>query len=161
VAYRGDRTDPLENIIRQRRMIRLLVLLGAVTWVLPTLANANWSSLAGFFVQPGAVSLPQVPSQPAPRPGAVPTAKMTPQALERLLASTPASKHPPVDVRCTPGQSGWDYVCGYRDTTQARGRLKIGVRVSANSILQASAPHQFGDELPRPDGRFQGQVVKP
>jgi hypothetical protein len=71
--------------------------------------------------------------------------------LEQLLRSAPTSSHAPRDVRCTPSNTGWDYLCMYQtDVPEPRTPMKIGVRVSANAIVQASAPHPLGSRLATP-----------
>ena len=76
---------------------------------------------------------------------------MSAGALEQLLRSAPTSKPAPQDVRCLPTQGGWDYVCLYHtDGPEPRTQLKIGVRVSANGIVQVSAPHPLDTPLVSP-----------
>ncbi len=71
--------------------------------------------------------------------------------VEQLLRSAPTSRQAPRDVRCTPINQGWDYVCMYQtDVPHPQTPLKIGVRVSANAIVQASAPHPLGSRLATP-----------
>ena len=80
-----------------------------------------------------------------------PSPKMSAAALEQLLRSAPASNRAPRDVRCMPIETGWDYVCTYiADFPYPHSRLKIGVRVSSNGILAASAPQQFSAPLANP-----------
>ena len=71
--------------------------------------------------------------------------------VERLLRSAPTSRRAPRDVRCTPINQGWDYVCMYQtDVPHPQTPMKIGVRVSANAIVQDSAPHPLGSRLATP-----------
>ena len=71
--------------------------------------------------------------------------------LEQLLRSAPTSRQVPREVRCTPVNQGWDYVCMYQtDVPRPRTPMKIGVRVSANAIVQASTPHPLGSRLATP-----------
>ena len=76
---------------------------------------------------------------------------MSAGALEQLIRSAPSSKRAPQDVRCLPTQGGWDYVCLYQtDGPEPRTQLKIGVRVSAYAIVQASAPQPLDTPLVSP-----------
>jgi hypothetical protein len=138
MAYRGDKTDPLEVIIQRRRRMRRMALLMLLGCFFPMLWRIDLSRIASLRAEPSATVA-------APRP------RMSAHALEQLLRSTPASRRAPRDVRCTPDQNGWDYVCTYRtDLPHPLSRLRIGVRVSSNRILQASAPHQLDRPLPSP-----------
>jgi hypothetical protein len=138
MAYRGDATDPLEHMINRNRATKRVVLLLLAWWLLPQLVHFNWSVFEGVFDSTSPRSSAPIA---APTANAAPGGKMSASALEQLLRSAPAS-HAPRDVRCLPLQNGWDYVCTYQgDMPQPQTRWKIGVRVSANTILQASAPH--------------------
>ena len=66
--------------------------------------------------------------------------KMSAGALEQLIRSAPSSTRPPQDVRCLPTQGGWDYICLHQTDGPQPRTLKIGVRVSAYAIVQASTP---------------------
>jgi hypothetical protein len=138
MAYRGDATDPLENIIRQRRGMTRIALVIVLLWVVPQLWRIDMSWMDDV--------------RPASRATvAAPGPKMSARALEQALRSAPASHGAPRDVECMPLLSGWDYVCVYRaGSLQSQARFKIGVRVSANEILRASAPHQFDRPLADP-----------
>ena len=156
MAYRGDTTDPLENIINRQRATRKVVLLVVVMWVVPHILQPNWSAFKGVFPEPAAnaahTSTP-VPIGPGvPSTATVPPTKMSAGALEQLLRSAPASKPAPQDVRCLPAQGGWDYVCkSYQtDGPQTRRQWTMGVRVSANRIEQTSAPLPLGTPLVSP-----------
>ena len=149
MAYRGDATDPLETMIRQQRSTKRVVLFMLAMWLLPSLLHLNWSVFEGVFH-----SASPRPSAPiaAPTANAAPGGKMSASTLEQLLRSAPASHGAPRDVRCLPLQNGWDYVCTYQgDMPRPQTRWKIGVRVSANTILQASAPHPFHKFLAGPE----------
>ena len=151
MAYRGDTTDPLENMINRQRGTRKIVILLALLWIVPALFQNDFSVFTSVFdnVRPQP-SAPGAAPSTSVAPGASPGTKMSALALERLLRSAPASNRAPRDVRCTPGVSGWDYVCTYQDGPHFQTRLKIGVRVSANAIVQASAPHPFDRPLATP-----------
>lgn len=154
MAYRGDTTDPLENMINRNRATKRIVLVLVAMWVLPSLLRTDLSVLTSVFdnVRPQPSTPIAAPSaNPVPRVPAVSTPKMNAGALENLLRSAPTSNRAPRDVRCTPGQNGWDFICTYQvGVPRPHTRLKIGVRVSANEILQASAPHPFASPLPNP-----------
>jgi hypothetical protein len=155
MAYRGDTTDPLENIINRQRATRKVVLLVVVMWVVPHILQPNWSAFKGVFPEPAANAAPTstpVPIGPGvPSTAAVPPTKMSAGALEQLLRSAPTSKPAPQDVRCLPTQGGWDYVCLYHtDGPQTRRQWTMGVRVSANKIEQASPPQPLGNPLVSP-----------
>ena len=77
--------------------------------------------------------------------------KMSAANLEQLLRTAPTSRQVPRDVRCTPINQGWDYVCMYQtDVPRPQTPMKIGVRVSANGVVQASAPQPLGTPLVSP-----------
>ena len=142
MAYRGDTTDPLENIINRQRATRKVVLLVVVMF-------------KGVFPEPAAnaahTSTPVPIGTGVPSTAAGPPTKMSAGALEQLIRSAPSSKRPPQNVRCLPTQGGWDYVCLYQtDGPQPRTQLKIGVRVSAYAIVQASAPQPLDTPLVSP-----------
>jgi hypothetical protein len=138
MTYRGDKTDPLEVINQRRRAMRRIVVLMLLWMVVPMLWRIDWSRVGSLLAQPS-------------RTVAAPSPRMSAHALEQLLRSAPASNRAPRDVRCTPGQNGWDYVCTYQtDLPPPRSRLRIGVRVSSNGILQASAPHPLRTPLASP-----------
>ena len=135
MAYRGDETDPLQVMINEQRARRRAVLVGVVMLFLPSLLPWNY-----------------LRSKPAPRPASAPlavtTPKMTASEVEQVLQHAKASE-PVRDHRCARGRDGWDYVCAYR--TVARGTvLKVGVRVGANTIVQASSPYPYEQPLPPP-----------
>ena len=155
MAYRGDTTDPLENIINRQRATRRVVLVGVVMWVVPHILQPNWSAFKGVFPEPAANAAPTSTPVPigtgVPSTAAVPPTKMSAGALEQLIRSAPSSKRAPQDVRCLPTQGGWDYVCLYQtDGPEPRTQLKIGVRVSAYAIVQVSAPHPLDTPLVSP-----------
>jgi hypothetical protein len=148
MAYRGDQTDPLEIMIQRQRAMRRIILLLLVLWIVPMFARLDFSAITHNFTTP----LPATsdPAPAAPRPFPVPGTKMSAQSLERLLRTSPASNPPPRDVRCLPDRT-WDYVCTYRiDSPRPQPRLRIGVRVSSDAIVQASAPHSLATPLPKP-----------
>ncbi len=148
MAYRGDATDPLENMLSRQRATRRVVLVLLVLCLLPYLLHINWSVFEGAF--DSASPRPSAPIA-APTANAAPSGKMSASMLEQLLRSAPASHGAPRDVRCLPLQKGWDYVCTYQgDAPRPQTRWKIGVRVSANTILQASAPHPYDKFLSSP-----------
>ena len=154
MAYRGDTTDPLENIINRQRATRKVVLLVVVMWVVPHILQPNWSAFKGVFPEPAAnaahTSTPVPIGTGVPGTAAGPPTKMSAGALEQLIRSAPSSKRPPQDVRCLPTQGGWDYVCLYQTDGPQPRTLKIGVRVSAYTIVQASAPQPLDTPLVSP-----------
>jgi hypothetical protein len=155
MAYRGDTTDPLENIINRRRAESKVVLLVVGLWVLPYILRFDWSAFTHAFSKPAANAAPTSTAVPigtgAPSTAAVPATKMSAAALEQLLRTAPASTGAPREVRCLPAPNGWDYVCLYQsDVPQPGTQLKIGVRVSANGIVQASEPQPRGTPLVSP-----------
>lgn len=153
MAYRGDTTDPLEVIIQQRRGQRHIVGWLALGWLV-SLGFKGGFALSRIY-SPEAQSAPSQPSRlqtPASGAQAMVTSdgKMSSFALERWLSTVPSSRQAPRDVRCMGALSGWDYVCSYATPGPTPTRLKIGVRVSANSVVQASAPHKYESVLPSP-----------
>jgi len=105
--------------------------------------------LRGLVSQTPATSAPPTTTAAPPT-----TAKMSAADLEQLLRSAPTSSQAPRDVSCRPLpiQDGWDYLCIYQSDVppQPRTRLKIGVRVSANGIVQTSTPLPPGTRLVSP-----------
>ena len=161
MAYRGDTTDPLQNMINQRRGSNRMILLLALFFVVPSLfQGVVWVFQGALSRAPAASAPPTITAAP---PATPPTAaagtrrisaggtKMSAADVERLLRSAPTSRQAPRDVRCTPINQGWDYVCLYQtDVPHPQTPMKIGVRVSANAIVQASAPHPPGSRLATP-----------
>jgi len=147
MAYRGDTTDPLQNIINRQRATRHVLLMVLVMWALPQLFRVDWSGLHSVFT--GSQANGASPRTVESRTGT--GAQMSAGALEQLLRTAPASTGAPRDVRCLPAANGWDYVCLYQtDVPQPRTQFKIGVRVSANRIVQASSPHPMSIPLVSP-----------
>ena len=149
MAYRGDKTDPLENTIQSRRWMFRWVLISLVmmlAWhVIPILGRVDLSRLAS--PRPGPSESIEAPSPKMSARALSP--KMSAQALEKLLRNAPVSGEAARNVRCLPGTNGWDYVCLYQtDAPYPLSRLKIGVRVSPDRILQASSPHTLQKQLP-------------
>ena len=164
MAYRGDTTDPLENMINQRRGSNRMILLLALVFVVPALfqgvvsvfqdalsrAPATSAAPTITAAPPATVAPPATAASGTRRISAGGT-KMRAADVEQLLRSAPTSRQAPRDVRCTPINQGWDYVCMYQtDVPHPQTPLKIGVRVSANAIVQASAPHPLGSRLATP-----------
>ena len=147
MAYRGDTTDPLGNIVSGRRFINRVVLLLAFLWVLPYVLGTDLTVFKAVF---GSGSSPSSAPVAAPITSAAPGKKMSAANLEQLLRTAPASKRAPRDVRCTPYQNGWDYLCTYQADAPRAPRLKFGVRVSANAIVQASPPQPLHRPLATP-----------
>ena len=153
MAYRGDATDPLQNIISGRRGTNRVVLLLAVGWVLPYIFGGDLSVLKAVFggaSAPSSAPVAAPTATAAPIASAAPGTKMSAATLEQLLRTAPASKRAPRDVRCTPYQNGWDYLCTYQADAPHAPRLKIGVRVSRNAIVQASPPQPLHRPLATP-----------
>ena len=162
MAYRGDTTDPFGNMVQrqqiQRSRLTRVVLVLLLLWMAPNTFIYLWQ-VARPRPEPSrtVVAPTQTPTRTptqtstATQTTTAPGHKMSATALEQLLRSAPASDRAPRDVRCLPVQTGWDYVCTYiADSPHPQSRLKIGVRVSANGILAASAPHQFAVPLSNP-----------
>jgi hypothetical protein len=155
MAYRGDATDPLENIINRQRAMRRAVLLMVVMWVVPQILRISWSGFTRVVPELAANATPTSTADWIGAGGlstaAVPSTKMSAEALEQFLRSAPASKPSPQEVRCLPTQGGWDYVCRYQtEVPPPLTQLKIGVRVSANAIVQASTPQPLDTPLVSP-----------
>ena len=164
MAYRGDTTDPLENMINQRRGSNRIILLLALFFVVPALFQGVVSVFQDALSRAPATSAPPTITAAPPATIAPPDTaaagtrrisgggtKMSAADVERLLRSAPTSRQAPRDVRCTPINQGWDYVCMYQtDVPHPQTPMKIGVRVSANAIVQASAPHPLGSRLATP-----------
>jgi len=157
MAYRGDTTDPLENMIKRRhgsnRMIVRLALMFVVLLIFQSVYSMFQQSLSQARTETPLTStaVPPTTAAPGTRGSSTGGTKMSAADLEQLLRSAPASKQAPQDVRCLPIPDGWDYVCVYQsDVPQPRTQLKIGVRVSANGIVQASAPQPRGTPLVSP-----------
>ena len=157
MAYRGDTTDPLENMIKRRhgsnRMIVRLALLFVVASIFQNVYSMFQQSLSQARTETPLTSTaaPPTTSAPGTRRISAGGTKMSAADVEQMLRSAPTSSQAPRDVRCLPIQDGWDYVCVYQsDVPQPRTQLKIGVRVSANGIEQASTPQPRGSRLVSP-----------
>jgi hypothetical protein len=153
VPYRGDETDPLENIIRQRRAMRRVVLLVMVMGILPSLRRLDYLRLVLEPLRaPTSTAAPITAPVTAPKteqaPTATPRRKLTAAEVERQLRAI-ASTDGPEDPRCSPGLSGWDYFCSYRTGgSPAAKRVKIGVLVGPTDIVHASVPYPIDRTLP-------------
>jgi hypothetical protein len=88
---------------------------------------------------------------PSPAPIAK-VAKLTKAQVEEQLRLAPLSTGGPRKHYCLPGENGWDYVCAYSAANPAVTRMKLGVRVDATGILEASMPYPFYAALPPPTG---------
>ena len=158
MAYRGDTTDPFGNMVQrqqiQRSRLSSVVLVLLLLWMAPNTFLYLWQVASPRPEPTRTIVAPTQTPTPTPNPTRTMTApglKMSATALEQVLRTAPASDRAPRDVRCLPVQTGWDYVCTYTaDFPHPQTRLKIGVRVSANGILAASAPHQFAAPLSNP-----------
>jgi len=151
MAYRGDTTDPLEVIIQQRRGQRHVVGYVALGWLV-SLGIKGGIALSGIY-SPAAQSAPTQPSRvqtAATKAIVTSDGKMSAFAVERWLSTAPSSRQAPQDVRCRRALSGWDYICSYAIPGPTPTRFKIGVRVSANSVVQASPAHKYESILPSP-----------
>ena len=146
MAYRGDETDPLAIMTSRQRDMRRAALFALMMWVVPALIRFDYGQLTQL-----AELVASAPARP-PAPAAEAPLAMTAQVLEQQLRLAPVSGGVPRDHRCVPGApgfNGWDYVCSYTvgEALGAR-RMKIGVRVTATAIVQASAPYPFEHVLP-------------
>jgi hypothetical protein len=163
MAYRGDTTDPLENIINQRGGSNRMILLLALFFVVPSVFQGIFSIFEhALFVAPVKSVPPTITAAPPATVAPARTAaagtrvsasgtKMSAAKLVQLLRTAPTSRQVPRDVHCTPINQGWDYVCMYQtDFPRPQTSMKIGVRVSANGVVQASAPQPLGTPLVPP-----------
>jgi hypothetical protein len=145
VAYRGDETDPLAIMTSRQREMRRAALFALMIWVVPALIRFDYGQLTQLAELVSASARPPAPAAAAPL-------TMTGQVLEQQLRLAPVSGGAPRDHRCVPGApgfNGWDYVCSYTvGEPLAARRMKIGVRVTATAIVQASAPYPFEHVLP-------------
>jgi hypothetical protein len=86
--------------------------------------------------------------------GGKPNASATAALLqEEYGRSAQASGWQPivVDVRCGPGQAGWDYVCTYQDTANG-GRKKLGAHLHKSAghwVVDDSGSRDLKNPLPR------------
>jgi hypothetical protein len=78
--------------------------------------------------------------------------KLTKAQVEQQLRRAPLSSGGPRDHYCLPGEKGWDYVCAYSAANRAVVRMKVGVRVGATAIVEASMPYPFYAALPPATG---------
>ena len=150
MAYRGDETDPLEIIIRQRRAMRRAILLTMVTALLPSLWRLDYVRLVSALLgAPASTAAPITAPSTEHAPTATPRPKLTAAEVERQLQRAMASTGGPGDPRCSPGLGGWDYSCSYRTgASPAANRVKIGVLVGPTDIVHASVPYPIDRTLP-------------
>jgi hypothetical protein len=149
VAYRPDETDPLEIMIARQRFWRnallFALLLGFVRlmWhpALPKFVAVSWSL----------VSAASTIAASAPAPVAK-VEKLTASQVEQKLRLAPLASGGPRNHYCLPGEKGWDYVCAYSAANPAVVRMKVGVRVGATEIVEASMPYPFYAALPPATG---------
>jgi len=78
--------------------------------------------------------------------------KLTAAQVEQQLRLAPLSSGAPRKHYCLPGEKGWDYVCAYSAANPAVVRMKLGVRVDATGIVEASMPYPFYAALPPATG---------
>ena len=79
--------------------------------------------------------------------------KLTAAQVVQQLRQAPLSSGGPRNHYCLPGEKGWDYVCAYSAANPAVVRMKLGVRVGATEIVEASMPYPFYAALPPAAGR--------
>jgi hypothetical protein len=137
VPYRGDETDPLEVIIRQRRATRRALLVALASMVLPTLWRLDYARLGPSLLR-------------APAPTAAPVQHSAPSSPPAPKGMTAADVEQQIRLdACSPGYSGWDYVCSYRSGPSLRARrLKIGVLVGPSGIVHVSLTYPIDRNLP-------------
>jgi hypothetical protein len=161
MAYRGDTTDPLENMIGRRhgrrhgsnKMILRLALFFVLALIFQSVFSVFQRALSQAPTSASPLTTTAQPATTAPDTARINAGgtKMSAADLEQMLRSAPTSSQAPRDVRCLPLQNGWDYVCTYHaDAPHPQTHLKIGVRVSANAIVQASAPQPLATPLVSP-----------
>ena len=149
MAYRPDETDPLEIMIARQRFWRnallFALLLGFVRLMwhpdLPKFVAVSWSL----------VSAASTIAASAPAPVAK-VEKLTAGQVEQKLRLAPLASGGPRNHYCLPGEKGWDYVCAYSAANPAVVRMKVGVRVRATEIVEASMPYPFYAALPPATG---------
>ena len=149
MAYRPDETDPLEIMIARQRFWRnallFALLLGFVRlmWhpALPKFVAVSWSL----------ASAASTIAASAPAPVAK-VDKLTASQVEQKLRLAPLASGGPRNHYCLPGEKGWDYVCAYSAANPAVVRMKVGVRVDATEIVEASMPYPFYAALPPATG---------
>jgi hypothetical protein len=150
VAYRGDETDPLEIIIRQRHAMRRVVLLTVITALLSTLWRVDYVRVVPALLRASAPTASPITAPTTEHaPTATPTRKLTAAEVEQKLHRAIASSGGPRDPRCSPGLSGWDYFCSYRaGASPTASRVKIGVLVGPTDIVHTSVAYPIDRALP-------------
>jgi hypothetical protein len=143
-------TDPLENMIASQRFWRRALLFSLLCGMVRFLWRADLGQIglvASLLVSPASAGA-------APSPAAVAkVAKLTKAQVEEQLRLAPLSTGGPRKHYCLPGENGWDYVCAYSAANPAVTRMKLGVRVDATGIVEASMPYPFYAALPPATGR--------
>ena len=150
MAYRPDQTDPLEIMIARQSMLRRALGVALLLGLVRFLWRADLSQIglvASLLVSPASAGA-------APPPAAVAKIeKLTKAQVEQQLRHAPLSSGDPRKHYCLPGENGWDYVCAYSAANPAVVRMKLGVRVDATRIVEASMPYPFYAALPPATGR--------
>jgi hypothetical protein len=149
VGYRPDDTDPLEIMIARQRFWRRAVLFACLLGIVRLVSHPEFPKLVAVVW--ALVSTASTMAAPPAAPVAN-VDKLTQAQVEQQLRQAPLSSGGPRNHYFLPGEKGWDYVCAYSAANPAVVRMKIGVRVHATAIVEASMPYPFYAALPPPTG---------
>ena len=150
MAYRPDETDPLEIVIARQRLWRRALLFALLLGIVRLLWRIDIRQVALGVSLLVSSATTKAAAPPAP---VATVARLTAAQVEQQLRQAPLSSGGPRNHYCLPGEKGWDYVCAYSAANPAVVRMKVGVRVGATAIVEASMPYPFYAALPPATGR--------
>jgi len=144
VAYRRDEIDPLEVLIARQRFWRRALVFALVFGIVRLLWREDFPQLIAMT----SLLVSASAKAAAPQAPVATVEKLTKAQVEEQLRRAPLASGGPRNHYCLPGEKGWDYVCAYSAANPAVVRMKLGVRVTATEIVEASMPYPFYAALP-------------
>ena len=149
MGYRPDKeTDPLEIMIARQRMWRYAALFALLLGIVRLLWREDFPQLIAMT----SLLVSASAKAAAPQAPVATVEKLTKAQVEELLRRAPLASGGPRNHHWLPGEKGWDYVCAYSAANPAVVRMKLGVRVTATEIVEASMPYPFYAALPQATG---------
>ena len=136
-------------MIARQRVWRRALLFAVLFGIVRLLWHPEFSTFLGvsWGLASAASTIAASPAAPAAK-----VDKLTAAQVVQRLRSAPLSSGGPQNHYCLPGEKGWDYVCAYSAANPAVARMKLGVRVGATEIVEASMPYPFYAALPPATG---------